>query len=148
VRNFHHLAQFMGDENDRHTVGDESLQGREEFVRFLRGKHGGRLVEDEDAGAAGEGLEDFHALADADGQVAHGGVGVDAQAVTRGQVAGEPPRAVLIEQAAPGRLHAEHDVVGDGERVEQHEVLVDHADTVVDGGLRTIDDHLFAIEQD
>jgi len=51
---------------------------------------------------------------------------VEAEAV--GDLAHLRARGVDVEPAAGGLLVPEHDVLGDGEHRDQHEVLVDHAD--------------------
>ena len=58
-----------------------SREVTEQLVDLLRHQHGGRLVEDEDAGAAVEHLEDLDALPVADAEVLDQLVGVDVEAV-------------------------------------------------------------------
>src|SRR3712207_9178553 len=48
------LAQLVGDEDDREPVCDKLLEDAEEVLGLLRGEHGGRLVEDQDARLAVE----------------------------------------------------------------------------------------------
>src|SRR5207237_10272888 len=43
---------------------------------------------------------------------------------------------------------AEHDVFADGEDRDQHEVLVNHADAVMDRIARTMEDHGLAVDPD
>ena len=74
---------------------DEAPQGLEQLAALLRGEHRGRLVEDDDAGAAGENLEDLDALLDADRK----------QADPLGRV---DPQAELARQA-PGRARSGRD---------------------------------------
>ena len=58
----------------------ESAQHREEAVDLLRRQHGGRLVEDEDAGVAVEHLQDLDPLLLADGEPRDAGVERDGEA--------------------------------------------------------------------
>ena len=58
----------------------------EQLVDLLRHQHRGRLVEDEDAGAAVEDLEDLDPLPVADAEVLDQPVGLDAQAVGVGDL--------------------------------------------------------------
>ena len=62
------------------AVGDEAVEVGEQLVDLLRHEHGGGLVEDEDAGAAVEHLQDLDPLALADAEVGHGRVEVDVRA--------------------------------------------------------------------
>ena len=107
----------------------------EERLGLLRRQHGGRLVEDEDAGVAVERLQDLDPLALADGEVGDAGVGVDleAEAARRGRAM----RARGVAEAeAPERAGAEHDVLEHGEVVGEGEVLVHHADAGRERGAR------------
>ena len=49
---------------------------------------------------------------------------------------------------AAGGLHAEHDVLGDGEHGHEHEVLVDHADAGGDGVARVVERDRRVVDQD
>ena len=51
------------------------------MIRLGRGQHAGRLVEDQRVGAAIERLQDFHALLQADRQLADDRVGIDLQRI-------------------------------------------------------------------
>ena len=111
-------------------------------------QHAGRLVEDQDFGAAVERLEDFHALLEPDRQFLDDGVGIDLQAVFalqplqfRTGVGDAPLQERLI-------LGAEDDVLYDGEIFDQHEMLVDHADAERDGVVRRLDRDGFAADFD
>ncbi len=76
-----HLVELVRDEDDGQALGLELAQVVEELVDLLRHEHGGRLVEDQDAGAAVEHLEDLHPLPVADAEVLDQRVGVDLEAV-------------------------------------------------------------------
>ena len=62
VGDLEHLVQLVADEDDRRALLLEALDDPEQLARLLRGQHGGRLVEDQDLGAAVEGLQDLDAL--------------------------------------------------------------------------------------
>ena len=61
-----HLVELVRDEDDRQALGLELAQVAEQLVDLLRDQHGGRLVQDQDLGAAVEHLEDLHPLPGAD----------------------------------------------------------------------------------
>ena len=124
-----HLVQLVRDEDDRQALALELAQVGEQLVDLLRHEHGGRLVQDQDPGAAVEDLEDLHPLPVADAQVLDQRVGVDAEAVARRRSRGSCCRAAPKSSRPPLRgLAAQDDVLQDGEVVGQHEVLVHHAD--------------------
>ena len=56
------LGELVGDEDDRRALRLQRAQDAEELPRLLRGEHGGRLVEDEDARVAVQRAQDLHAL--------------------------------------------------------------------------------------
>ena len=125
-----HLVELVRDEDERVALLLELPEVREERVHLLRHQHRRRLVEDDHLGAAVEDLEDLHPLALADAEPLDELVGVEAEAVGRGDLldlgAGLVPDAVEL-------LGAEHDVLEHGEVVGEHEVLEDHADAELDG---------------
>ena len=58
-----HLVELVGDEDHGVAPRRELAQRREQLVDLLGDEHGGRLVEDDDAGAAVQHLEDLDPLA-------------------------------------------------------------------------------------
>ena len=110
----------------------ELAQRVEQLVDLLRHEDGGRLVEDEDARAAVEHLEDLDPLAVADAEVLDERVGVDRRGRRPRRSRRSASRAAPKSSARTGRLGAEHDVLEDGEVVGEHEVLVHHADAARD----------------
>src|ERR1035441_5793541 len=82
-----------------------------------------RLVEDDNAGLAVQSLHDLDALLGPDGKVLHEDVRVNGQAVSARELEHVLAGASPVEEAEDARpLHAEHDVLGDGEDRHQHEV--------------------------
>jgi hypothetical protein len=81
-----HLVELVRDEQHRQALADELAEVAEELVDLLRDEHRGRLVQDQDPGAAVEHLEDLHALAVADAEVLHQLVRAHAQAVPPGNL--------------------------------------------------------------
>ena len=129
----HDLAQLVGDDDDRLALVPQRPEDAEQVVGLLRGQDPGRLVQDQDVGAAIERLEDFDALLKADGQVADDGVDIHLQRVFMLQ-----PLQLLAGAAEAGgqrgaALGPEQHVFHHGEGVHQHEMLVDHADAGGDG---------------
>ena len=117
----------------------------EERVDLLRHQHRGRLVEDDDPGAAVEHLEDLDPLPVADAEVLDQLVGVEAEAVGVGDP--DDLGAGLVADAVQ-LLGAEHDVLQDGEVVGQHEVLEHHADAGAIASVGELNVHLLAVDLD
>ncbi len=124
-----HLAQLVGDEDDRGAGLAQLTHDLHQLVGLLRGEHRGGLVEDQHLRVAGEGLDDLDPLLHAHGEVLDDRVGVDVEAEALGDLAHPGAGRLEVEGAGEaGRLVAEHDVLGDGEDRDEHEVLVHHAD--------------------
>ena len=121
----------------------------EQLLDLLGDEHGRRLVQDQDVRAPVEELEDLDPLLLADADVLDPGVGVQGGAEPAGQLPHPLLGRVPVEPAAaPAGLGAEHDVLGHGEVVDQHEVLVDHADAQLDGLAGRVDHLRLAPDQD
>ena len=99
----------------------------EEGFGLLRREDGGRFVEDEDVGPAIELFDDLDALLFADGKLPDLEARVDRQTVLLANTGDLLFDAAGVEDQADV-AQAEDDVLGDGHGVDEHEVLVDHAD--------------------
>ena len=128
VRDGLDLAELVGDEDDRGPLVPQLAHDAHQLVGLVGGEHGGGLVEHEHLRLPRQRLDDLHALLGADGEVLDDGVGVDVEVEAGGELADRAPGGGEVEEAEGAGLVAEHDVLGDGERRHQHEVLVDHAD--------------------
>src|SRR5439155_517749 len=102
IRDVEDLFEFVADEDDGLAGLDQVAQDDEKLLGLLWREHAGRLVEDQDAGAAVEDLDDLGALLQPDRKVAHLGVGVERQAVALGQVVDRLPRAPAVVEVRPG----------------------------------------------
>ena len=71
----------MGDQDDRLSLLLELDQDAEEVVGLGRREHAGRLVEDQDLGAAIERLQDLDALLQADREVGDERVRIDLEGI-------------------------------------------------------------------
>ena len=129
----HDLAQLVGDQDDGLALVTQRAKDAEQVIGLGRGQHPGGLIEDEDLGAAIERLEDFDALLLADRQILDDGVGIDIEAVVGGDALELDAGLGERRREQRGILGTEHDVLDDGEIVDQHEVLVHHADAELEG---------------
>jgi hypothetical protein len=69
IRDGQDLPQLVGDEDDGRPLIPQLFQHLEQMIRLLRGQNPGRLVQDQDAGAAIERLEDLDPLLQAHRQI-------------------------------------------------------------------------------
>jgi hypothetical protein len=110
------------------TPSAVSSQRSEQVVDLVGNEHRRGLVEDEDAGAPEEHLDDLDALALADPEILDQVVGVQAETILVGQLDDAGARRLEVDHAVMAGLVAEDDVLGDGEVLGEHEVLMHHAD--------------------
>ena len=129
-----HLVELVGDEDDRAVLRRHRPERREETLRLLRRQHRRRLVEDQDPRLAVERLEDLHPLLLADGELPDLRPRVDRQPEAVAELGDRALDAPPMEQerAADVAVVAEDDVLRDGERLDEPEVLVHHPDPRVE----------------
>src|SRR5207245_9921762 len=111
----------------------------EGLVHLLASEDRGRLDEYQELGTAIENFEDLDALLKPERNVLDAGSGLDRDRETLL----EPANALLYGPVVEDRtaaLIAEDDVLGNGERRHEHEVLVDHPDAERDGVARSCED--------
>src|SRR3954464_4167431 len=142
------LVELVRDEDDAGAVLLQRLEDAEEVARLLGGEHRGRLVEDEDPRPAEERAQDLHALLHADADILDARVGVHGEAVAVRQLAHARRGRVEVEQQALARLVGQDDVLGHRHDGDEHEVLVHHADPVLDGLQRRADADGPAVDAD
>ena len=153
----HDFVQTVGDEDDGDAaLGDLFHDGEQRFRLGLR-QNGGRLVEHQQADAlfvdlAGD-LDELHV---ADRQALDQRVLVQSHAHAVQRLAGVLTHGGhvevfqilqaqhLAEDAGPGDLAVQFDVLGDGEARQEHELLMHHADARVHGVVGRKDIRLFA----
>ena len=143
------LLELVGDDDDGLTRAGEVVHDLDEAVDLLGRENRGGLVQDQDVGAAVERLQDLDALLHTDRDVLDLGIGVDLEAVLLDDLADLLTCLFHVEDArCTAHFAAEHDVLGHGEIVHEHEVLVDHADAMGDGVVGGVDDDGLAVEAD
>jgi hypothetical protein len=150
VGDLDHLVELVGDEDDRRPGRRERADDAEQLLGLVRRQDGARLVEDEDVALAVQGLEDLHALPHADGETLDLRVRVDLELVLLRQLHDALARRGPIErsQGPAHRLRAERDRLDHVEDRDEHEVLVDHADTGSDRRGRVPERMGLAVDED
>ena len=148
VAQIHHVAQPVGDEQDRDPLRDQAPQRVEEALQLGAGEDRRRLVEDQEPRVADEGTRDLDQLPFGDGKLRGLRVQVElAQAKLRQDPARPVPLGSPVDQAAGDtELLAEEDVV-DHAHVRQHgELLVDGGDPRVERRMRRSRRERLAVE--
>ena len=150
IRDGENLVQLVRDEDDRLPLVRHRAQGGEERDGLLRREDGGRLVHDQDARLTVERLQDLDPLLLADRELPDPGARVDAEPVPLSELGDTAlDRPAVDEERAPLRaVVSEDDVLGDGERRDEPEVLVHHADARVERVARRVEASLLAVQLD
>jgi hypothetical protein len=138
------LAELVGDQHRAAPGLGERPQPAQQLVDLRRREHGGRLVEDQDPHVAGERFDDLHALLHRHGELADAGGRVEHET-------GRPPDLDDTPRGLPGVVApgpAERDVLRDGHRRYEGEVLMHHPHPrghrlrrAVEGARRSADAH-------
>ena len=138
----------MRNEDDRFTLGSESLDDGNQLLDLLRGQYGGRLVKNQNIAFTVQDLQNFNALLHADGDIGNDRVGVNRQAVALTELYDFFLCRFQIENAVFHGLAAENDVADDGEALHELKVLMHHADAERGCVARTGDMHGLAVDLD
>ena len=138
----------MGDEDDSLALRGESAEDVGEAAPLGRGQRRGRLIQDEQACAATEQLQDLHALARADGEVLDDRVGIDGEPEAGGDVAQLGGHAADAGRHRSAPAHSQRDVLGDGHVRDEHEVLVHHPDPEFERVARAFDRDRLPVDLD
>ena len=120
----------------------------EQVIGLRRRQNPRRFIENKDVSPAVERFQDFDALLQPDRQFLDQGVRIDLQRIFLFQP--------LQLDAGLGNagiedlafLGAEHDILKHGEILDQHEMLVHHADAAGDRRVRILDRHSLAVDDD
>jgi len=127
------LVQLVRDEDERATGRREFVHHVEQTPDLLGREDGGRFVEDEYLGPSVEALDDFDALASAEVEVPYRNVEipVHVEVVARAYLLDVSAGGRLVYKSVFGWFVAQNDVLEDGHRFHQLEVLVNHPDARV-----------------
>ena len=129
--------------------GLERADDLKEMRDFLFGQRGSRLVHDQDVGVVRHRLGDFDHLPIGDAEVAHFGLGIDADVEPIEQFPRAPPHLVVPHEAqAVERLAANPDVFRHRHVIHQVEFLMDHRDAVLQRVERRSQTDFLALESE
>ena len=122
--------QLVRNEDHAASSGNQCLYDFKKLNNFTWRKYCCRFVEHHNFCVAQQYLHDFNALLNANWQILNDSIGVEIEAVLVGNFTHHSARFINIQfPKCTGRLYTEHHVFSHGEYGNEHEVLVDHADT-------------------
>ena len=135
----------MGDDDHGLSVLLHIPHDLKKPLGLLGGEHGGGLVQNQDAGAPIQHLDDLYGLLLGDGHLVNLLVGVDGKAVAPADLLDPFVDGPPVQAGAAGQ--AQYDVLRRGKHVYQLEMLVNHADAAGKGVLGVPDGDLPPIHQ-
>ena len=139
----------MRDEHDRRARVGELTHDRHELVRLLRGQHGRRFIQDQDLRLTRQRLDDLDALLRTNRQILDQRIRIQVESESRRHLAHSLARAFAADDAGgTRRFKAERNRLGHGKDRNQHEVLVNHADTRGDRVARSLERHGLPVDED
>ena len=119
----------MGDDDNGLAIVAHTAQHVEKLLGFLRGQHGGGLIQNQYIRAAIEHLDDFHGLLFGNRHFMDLLVGVDIKAIALADLA--DALGHLADVIAILLIQPQHDVFRSGKHVHELKVLMNHADAQV-----------------
>ena len=138
----------MGDESNCLAFLLQIHHNLHQLIDFLRSQNGGGLVKDQNTVVSVEHLQDLDTLLHTNGDICNLGIAVDVQAVLLAQGHNLLTGLLHLQHAVLGGFNTQHNVFQNGKVLDQHKVLVHHADTQRICGSGISDIHLLAVQQD
>jgi hypothetical protein len=123
----------VGDEDHGFALVTELAQNAKQVVSLIGREHAGWLIKDQGFGSLEQGFQDFNALLQAHRQITDNGIGVNLELIVARQ-----PREFLARLGKGGAdelslLGAQHNIFKNRKGINQHEMLVHHANAKIDG---------------
>src|SRR5690625_3304077 len=142
------LVEMVADEDHADALLTQLPEHREQLVDLGAGQSRGGLVEDEDPRVEAQGFGDLDQLLPRDAQRADPATGVDVETDELEGVAGDAALLRAVHHAEPFRDVPQGDVLRDGQRRHEVELLVDGRDSECFRGRGVRDAYRFAVDQD
>ena len=120
--------QLVRDQDDALAVGGQVMHDVNELHDLLGGERCGRLVQDQHISAPVQRLENFHTLLHTHGNILDLRVRIDGKAIALGNLHHVFPGGSHIQHDTLPGLRAQDNVFRHRKGLDQHEVLVHHAD--------------------
>ena len=127
----HNLIQFMSDKQNGFSLGGQIPHDLQKLLDLLGGQHRRGLIEDQYLVIPVQHLQNLCTLLHTDGYILNEGVRIYLQSVSLGQRHYLLAGLIPLEHTKPGVLHAQDNVIQNGEALHHFEVLMHHADTEV-----------------
>ena len=147
IGNAQHLAHFVADKDDGFSFSNQLVHDCKQALDLDIGQRRRRLVENQELRPMVERLENFGPLLLADGNIRDKLVELHVETVFFGQRLNFLPARGAVDEDALCVLVAEDDIVEHRHCLDEHEVLMHHADAELDRLAGRIDADLLPIEE-
>ena len=141
------FLQLVADEDDRDAVVAQLSEQLEEGGRLMLGDRGGRFVEQQNLGLAGQRLGDLDDLHLRHRQAAHFGARVDAGVEQIEIAARLPLDGAIVDKAVPGRQSLEQNVFPDAEARDEISLLMNRGDALAERIARRAELNRVAVQE-
>ena len=131
VSHCHDLIQLMGDKQNGFSFCGQIPHNLQKLLDLLGGQHRCGLIEDQYLVIPVQHLQNLCTLLHTDGYILDDGIRVYAQSVALGQCHNLLTGLIPLEHTALCVLHAQDDIIQNGEAFHHFEVLMHHTDTEV-----------------
>ena len=137
----------MTDNDDRMPLTGHIFQQNDQILRFLRGQHRRRFIQDQQIGPTVQSFDDFHALLFTNTQLPDIRSRVHRHAIRRADFHDFLGNRFQIENCPFCRGHSQRHIFADCQRRHQHEMLMHHPDSFIDGRPGRVDSDRLAIDE-
>ena len=138
----------MGDDDDGAAIVAHALELNEKLLRFLGRQNRSRLIEDDQLRAPCQHLQNLHLLGHAHRQRSAKCIGIHGHVVLLRQRRRACTHCLFVQQGEAAGLHAQVYVLIHGKLVDEHEMLIDHADAQRSRGFRGRDQNPLPVPED
>ena len=126
----------MRDDHDRLALVAHAAQDGKKLFDFLWSQDRCWLIQDQDFRVTIQGLQQFDSLLLTDRKTLNRGIGIDGEFELIREFANFVGSFLQIKRRGASRFRAEHDIFGHGHWLDEHKVLMDHADAERDCVMR------------
>ena len=137
----------MGDKDNALAICGQIVNDLHQTFDLLGCQGSRRLIKNQRLRSAVQNLQDLHTLLHADGNILYLCIRINLHTITLGQLHDLLSRCLLINGKAFGRLHTKDDVLGHRKGLDQHEMLVYHTDSDINGVFGTVKMNFLLIDK-
>ena len=136
VRGCGNLFQFVGDQNDALSIGSQVLNDLHQAFDLLGSQGSCGLIQNQRVGTPVKNFQDFYSLLHSHRNIFNLGIRIDFHVVALGKFHHFLSGCCLVDHQASHRFDTQNNVFCYCKGLNQHEMLMHHTDTNVNGIFR------------